>query len=642
MVYLLLFALANCFMASMLALLAWCTGKWVKSPAVLHLLWVLVLLRLVFPPVLLVDMTGAHGWMDRMAQRASENQTQIVYRAVQRSETLAALKRALNEPTVLPIRELVPPTSEDATTVADGGVTLLSAGQTIYRRSAVCMTWLLTWGQSILLPIWCIGTLVCMGIQLRSAWLFSRSVRRSAYKSRIWQKRVEKVALRMGFSSCPELYLMRANISPMLWGFGSGTRILFPEKLLENLGTVGQNTLLAHELAHYRRGDQWVRLVELVATALFWWHPVLWWARQEIERNEEKCCDAWAVRVTNGCPRTYAEALLSAVDFVSLSLPPVASGVSHSGFLRQRLMAIMGERQRGRRSLLPESYPGVIVLSVLFLVPCPEFWQPNTIANPLINRPTIAALSPQVKSPPGEPATPPRRVRPTLSVDVSQRASFHNPETGNRRDFPVGYVSSSRFAADGSVLVVGTMSGQVEVIDCESTETRARYEISHSAVGSVCISPDGETLATGTRDGLCSLLDLNNNGATILSMRRTGSQVNSVRFSRDGRFVAVLWQRRTTQLCEVWDLNSGKISGRLSLDGIGTEKCVAAIPAPNAANAELHPWYLIGSDGSTTHWNGDSALVALPELKFGPAEVRNLRIATTPSGPALKGSVPPR
>ena len=65
---------------------------------------------------------------------------------------------------------------------------------------------------------------------------------------------------------------------PMLWGFGSRTRLLFPERLLETLNASSQDTLLAHELAHYRRGDQWVRLLELFVTALFWWHPVVWWA----------------------------------------------------------------------------------------------------------------------------------------------------------------------------------------------------------------------------------------------------------------------------------------------------------------------------------------------------------------------------
>src|SRR5262249_36787582 len=76
--------------------------------------------------------------------------------------------------------------------------------------------------------------------------------------------------------------------SPMLWGWGRCTVILFPRELLARLAPEARDTLLAHELAHFLRRDHWVRLLEFVATGLYWWHPAVWLARARIEAAEEE------------------------------------------------------------------------------------------------------------------------------------------------------------------------------------------------------------------------------------------------------------------------------------------------------------------------------------------------------------------
>src|SRR5205823_4185796 len=100
----------------------------------------------------------------------------------------------------------------------------------------------------------------------------------------------------------------------------------------------------AHELAHLRRGDHWVRWLELLATAAYWWHPVVWWARRGLRTAEEQCCDAWVVWALPAARRAYADVLVDAVDFLSEArpaLPPLASGVGEVRQLRRRLVMIM-------------------------------------------------------------------------------------------------------------------------------------------------------------------------------------------------------------------------------------------------------------------------------------------------------------
>src|SRR5262245_18528592 len=93
---------------------------------------------------------------------------------------------------------------------------------------------------------------------------------------------------------CPEVLLVPGPVPPMVWAIGF-TRVLFPAGLLDRLDSGGRHALLIHELAHVRRRDHWVRWLELLVLALYWWYPLVWLARYRLQASEEECCDAWVV-----------------------------------------------------------------------------------------------------------------------------------------------------------------------------------------------------------------------------------------------------------------------------------------------------------------------------------------------------------
>jgi len=129
-----------------------------------------------------------------------------------------------------------------------------------------------------------------------------------------------------------------------LWWLGGPRRILIPALLLENLGEEQRATLLVHELAHFRRRDHWTRLLELLVTGLYWWHPIVWWARRELRRAEEECCDAWVLWTLPQAGHTYATTLLQTLDFLAHACPALplgASGIGYVAHLRRRLTMIM-------------------------------------------------------------------------------------------------------------------------------------------------------------------------------------------------------------------------------------------------------------------------------------------------------------
>jgi hypothetical protein len=187
---------------------------------------------------------------------------------------------------------------------------------------------------------------------------------------------VNQLAGDLGLVRSPSAWLVPGRISPLLWVFGGRARLLVPAALWDRLDAEQQRTLLVHELAHLRRGDQWVRCLEILVTGLYWWHPVVWWARREIREAEEQCCDAWVVWALPRAARAYATALVETVDFLSetrTALPVAASGIGQVHDLRRRITMIM--RGTTPRALSAAGFLAVVGLGVLLLPLLPSWAQ---------------------------------------------------------------------------------------------------------------------------------------------------------------------------------------------------------------------------------------------------------------------------
>ena len=103
-----------------------------------------------------------------------------------------------------------------------------------------------------------------------------------------------------------------------------------PLGLLPELDDEELDALLAHELAHVRRRDHWVRFLEIGATTLFWWYPVTWWARRALRRAEERCCDEWVLLARPESARAYAGGILKCLAFLSGSPSPLPAAAGSS------------------------------------------------------------------------------------------------------------------------------------------------------------------------------------------------------------------------------------------------------------------------------------------------------------------------
>lgn len=118
--------------------------------------------------------------------------------------------------------------------------------------------------------------------------------------------------------------------------------VLMPIGCLTGLSTIQVEAILAHELAHIRRHDYLVSVLQSSAEAVLFYHPAVWWVSKQIRREREHCCDDVAVKIS-GNSLAYAKAL-SFLEEHRASLPMVALGVN-GGVLAMRIRRLLGRKE---------------------------------------------------------------------------------------------------------------------------------------------------------------------------------------------------------------------------------------------------------------------------------------------------------
>ena len=140
-------------------------------------------------------------------------------------------------------------------------------------------------------------------------------------------------------------------------------KILLPASALTGLSAAELEMILRHELAHLRRHDMWVNLLQRLAEAVLFFNPAAWYLTRRISTLRECCCDELTCRslAPDARSRTeYALALLRVAELARDALQQAGNGrsighqelvaLSASGRspsqLRLRLASLLGEPVR--------------------------------------------------------------------------------------------------------------------------------------------------------------------------------------------------------------------------------------------------------------------------------------------------------
>jgi beta-lactamase regulating signal transducer with metallopeptidase domain len=358
-------AVMNTVAAALLAVLATLAGRWSRRPALVHGLWLMVLLKLLTPPFIDVRLSLPQAAPSSAAQPEAPPADPVPSPALLPAvpEEQAEQPQVAVEPEVLVVparpdgREMPacpqPSGPESQAVVAAPDV------------AARAWEWLMDprdW-QTRVCAAWLAGSLAWFALAGLRASRFRRLLEHARPAPPALQGRAWRLARRLGLRDCPEVVLLPGRVAPLLWAVGGRVLLCVPEGLLRALEPDALETLVAHELAHYRRRDHWVRAIEFVTLGLYWWNPVAWHARRRLREAEEECCDAWVVAALPGAGRTYATALVDTLEFLAdepRATPLAASGLGGVSDLKRRLTMIM----RGTTPRAP-GWAGVLLLAGL-------------------------------------------------------------------------------------------------------------------------------------------------------------------------------------------------------------------------------------------------------------------------------------
>ena len=132
--------------------------------------------------------------------------------------------------------------------------------------------------------------------------------------------------------------------------FGIFRPVLMLPKGVEEQLTVAQfESVLAHELCHARRRDNFAAAIHMLVEALFWFHPLVWWIEARLVEERERACDE-EVLSASVRPQDYAEGIVAVCRYCLKSPLVCVSGVTGSN-LKRRVESIMMNRSTHRLSI---------------------------------------------------------------------------------------------------------------------------------------------------------------------------------------------------------------------------------------------------------------------------------------------------
>jgi beta-lactamase regulating signal transducer with metallopeptidase domain len=181
--------------------------------------------------------------------------------------------------------------------------------------------------------------------------------------------RVEGLADTIGLRSIPKVRSANENISPFVIGVIRPT-LIFPKRLAQVVTPDVMDAMVLHELAHLKRGDLWIRWIQgLTRLVLFFWPPVRWVCRR-IEKAMEQACDLWAIRMSGVTPQEYAQSLLELVRNIDAT-PVMTRRLAFAGkksILEERFKMLLQRKNVGSSPRLAwVMVPGLFVWTIFAL-----------------------------------------------------------------------------------------------------------------------------------------------------------------------------------------------------------------------------------------------------------------------------------
>lgn len=267
---------------------------------------------------------------------------------------------------------------------------------------------------------------------------------------------IERQAKRFGLRAAPAISYCRRIAAPTVIGV-LRPMILLPTSIVSGLDQEQLAAILGHELAHIRRYDLLMNLLQRVLETVLFFHPVVWFVSRRLSEEREQCCDDLVVAL-GAEPIQYAGALLRIAE-LQCHRPPQATALAASG-QRPSQLEVRIERllSQPRRPALRLTVSGT--LTAILVVGCfaaaPLMLGRWTMAAPLAPAPSPATLiasdDPDEASDTTKKKTTPKASQDKTAQDKTSQdktsqdktaGSENKPQRTNYEPFPCEFVDAA-------------------------------------------------------------------------------------------------------------------------------------------------------------------------------------------------------
>ena len=291
--------LSNVFVALIIALAATVIGKLFKRPDLTRLLWLLVLVKLITPPVIILPFITLPERLDKFIVNVGS------------MPLIGFANEFLSDKKVSPIIDWVS---------------------------------FLNSRNGMLISIWILGSIVVLGLSLKRIYKFNKLLRTESNPAKPdLITAAERIAGKLNLDNI-DIRTTSTHLSPMVWWTGGKVKVLMPTSLLDEMEPEQFDWILAHELAHVRRRDYLTRWLEWLTMVIYWWNPLTYWAIHNLRKYEELCCDALVINTMNPKLSDYTGSLLKAIEVVmkpDFRAPAMATEINSGGFMKKRFKLIL-------------------------------------------------------------------------------------------------------------------------------------------------------------------------------------------------------------------------------------------------------------------------------------------------------------
>ncbi len=214
---------------------------------------------------------------------------------------------------------------------------------------------------SLIVQVWVIGVSIFFLKLTLDIWMVNRlKIKGLQEVDAITKSKFNNLVERLGITQEIQIFESNQTQSPIVIG-NLKPYILLPIGLLSGLTINELEAILAHELAHIKRYDFLVNILQSIIEIAFFFNPAIWWISSQIREEREHCCDDFSVSITGD--KMLLVNALAQVESFRVNQPLAMAFGKKKMTLLSRIKRILGVNQPQNQSI--ESVMIMVLVSVI-------------------------------------------------------------------------------------------------------------------------------------------------------------------------------------------------------------------------------------------------------------------------------------